>query len=158
ADNWYEHSHIEGLIEAHKANTQCSLVSCKRRFYDFEGRRLYVRETDEEANQHVDTSCWIIFRPAFSLLRAWLMPKMLGPICDRIFLQKVEHERFWRIATDNRTVAFRTKYAPHYWAAGVPVPADAKLDAWSGEIVAYLSSLDGAAEVTDCLGFYPRFM
>jgi hypothetical protein len=156
ADNWYDPSHIEGLIRAHEANHQISLVSCKRLFYDLEGRQLHIREADEDANQHVDTSCWIIFRPAFSLLRAWLMPKVLGPICDRIFLQKAAHERFWRFATDNRTVAFRTKYAVHYQAAGVPVPARAKLTGLSEEIVKYLCSIDGVVEITNCLGFYPR--
>jgi cellulose synthase/poly-beta-1,6-N-acetylglucosamine synthase-like glycosyltransferase len=158
ADNWYDPWHIEGLIEAHKANSQVSLVSCKRRFYDLEGRYLYITDADEDSNQHVDTSCWIVFRPAFSLLRAWLMPKVLGPICDRIFLQKVAHERFWHLTTDNRTVAFRTNYASHYRAAGVAAPADAKLTPWSKEIVEYLCSIDGAAEITDHLGFYPRLL
>ena len=105
-----------------------------------------------------DTSCWILFRPAFSLLRAWLMPKVLGSICDRIFLQKAEHERFWRLATDNRTVAFPTSYASHYRAAGVPVPDNAKLTPWTDEVMEYLCSVDGAVEVTECLGFYPRFI
>src|SRR5690242_12084271 len=72
ADNWYDAAHIEGLIDAHEANRKVPLISCKRRFYDFEGRQLHVTEADEDANRHVDTSCWIVFRPAFSLLRAWL--------------------------------------------------------------------------------------
>jgi glycosyltransferase involved in cell wall biosynthesis len=156
ADNWYDPSHIEGLIAAHEANHQISLVSCKRLFYDLEGRQLHITEADEDANQHVDTSCWIIFRPAFSLLRAWLMPKVLGPISDRVFLQKAAHERFWRLATDNRTVVYRTQYAVHYQAAGVPVPAGAKLTGLSEEILKYLCSIDGVVEVTNCLGFYPR--
>jgi glycosyltransferase involved in cell wall biosynthesis len=158
ADNWYDPSHIEGLIAAHEANNQISLVSCKRRFYDLEGCQLHITEPDEDANRHVDTSCWIVFRPAFSLLRAWLMPKVLGPICDRIFLQKVAHERFWRFATDNRTVAFSTQYAVHYQAARVPVPAEAKSTALSEEIIRYLSSVDGVVEVTNRLGFYPRLI
>ena len=53
ADNWYDPSHIEGLIEAHKAHEKVSLVSCKRRFYDLEGRQLYITELDEETNEHV---------------------------------------------------------------------------------------------------------
>jgi hypothetical protein len=158
ADNWYDPSHIEGLIEAHNANDQVPLVSCKRRFYDLEGRLLHITELEEDVNQHVDTSCWIVFRAAFSLLRAWLMPKVLGPICDRIFLEKATHERFWRLAIDNRTVAFRTRYASHYRAAGVPEPADAKLTPWTDEVMEYLSSFEGVAELTDHLGFYPRFI
>jgi hypothetical protein len=117
---------------------------------------LYITEPDEDANRHVDTSCWIVFRPAFSLLRAWLMPKVLAPVCDRIFLQKVVHERFRRLAVDHRTVAFRTRFAGHYQAAGVPVPPEAKMAYLSDEIVKYLCSVDGVVEVTNCLGFYPR--
>ena len=131
-------------------------MSCKRRFYDLEGRELHITEPDEDANQHVDASCWMVFRPAFSLLRAWLMPKVLAPIGDRIFLQKAAHERFRHFATDNRTVAFRTQYAGHYQAAGVPLPTGAKSTYLSEEIVKYLCSIDGAVEVTNCLGFYPR--
>ena len=86
------------------------------------------------------------------------MPKVLGPICDRIFLQKAAHERFWRIATDNRTVAFRTRYASHYQAAGVPVPAEAKSTLLSEQSIKYLCSIDGVVEVTNCLGFYPRLI
>jgi Glycosyl transferase family 2 len=156
ADNWYDPTHIEGLIEAHKANDQISLVTCKRRFYDLEGRELNITEPDEEANKHVDTSCWIIFRPAFSLLRAWLMPKALAPICDRIFLQKTAHERFRRFSTDNRTVAFRTKFAGHYKVAGVPVPVETRSTYFTEDIIKYLCSVDGVVEVTNCLGFYPR--
>jgi hypothetical protein len=155
ADNWYDSAHIEGLIEAHEANDQISLVTCKRRFYDLEGHELHITEADEDANQHVDTSCWIIFRPAFSLLRTWMMPKVLAPVGDRIFLQKTAHERFRRFATDNRTVAFRTKFAGHYKAAGVPVPAEAKSTYFPEDILKYLCSMDGVIEVTNCLGFYP---
>jgi glycosyl transferase family 2 len=156
ADNWYDAAHIEGLIEAHKANDQISLVTCKRRFYTLEGYELHITEADEDANQHVDTSCWIIFRPAFSLLRAWMMPKVLAPICDRIFLQKTTHERFRRFATDNRTVAFRTKYVGHYKAAGLLAPAGTKSAYFTEDILKYLCSMDGIIEATNCLGFYPR--
>lgn len=156
ADNWYDPTHIEGLIAAHEGNRKVPLISCKRRFYDLEGRQLHVTEADEDANRHVDTSCWIVFRPAFSLLRAWLMPKVLAPSCDRIFLQKAAHERFQRYATDNRTVAFRTRYVFHYQAAGLPIPAEAKTTSLNEEIVKYLCSTDGVVEVTNCLGFYPR--
>jgi glycosyltransferase involved in cell wall biosynthesis len=155
ADNWYDSVHIEGLIEAHGANSQISLISCKRRFYDLQGRQLHTTEPDEDANQHVDTSCWLVFRPAFALLRAWLMPKVLAPIGDRIFLQKAAHDRFQRFATGNRTVNYRTLYAGHYRRAGAPVPAEAKLTYFSEEIVKYLCSLDGVTEVTNSMGFYP---
>ena len=155
ADNWYDSTHIQGLIEAHEANSQVSLISCKRRICDLRGRHLDITEPEEDANQHVDTSCWIVFRPAFALLRAWLMPKVLAPIGDRIFLQKADHDRFQRFATDNRTVNYRTLYAGHYHSAGAPVPAEAKSTYFSQEILKYLCSSHGITEVTDSMGFYP---
>jgi glycosyltransferase involved in cell wall biosynthesis len=159
ADNWFDRTHIEGLVAVHEANNQISLVTCKRRFYDLEGQELFISDADEDANVHVDTSCWIVFRPAFSLLRGWLMPKVLGPIGDRIFLQKAVHERFWRVATDKRTVAFRTRYAVHYQAAGLPAPEGSKSSTLlNEEMRKYLLSTDGVAEITNCLGFYPRLI
>jgi hypothetical protein len=83
------------------------------------------------------------------------MPKVLAPICDRIFLQKAAHDRFQRFATDNRTVNYRTLYAGHYRHAGAPVPAEAKSTYLSQEIAEYLCSLDGVTEVTNSMGFYP---
>jgi glycosyltransferase involved in cell wall biosynthesis len=158
ADNWYDSTHIQGLIEAHEANSQISLISCKRRFYDLQGRQLRITEPDEDANRHVDTSCWIIFRPAFALLQAWLMPKVLAPICDRIFRQKADHDRFQRFATDNRTVNYRTFHAMHYHNAGVSVPAGAKSGLLSQEIINYLCSREGVNEVANSMGFYPSLL
>jgi hypothetical protein len=156
ADNWYDSTHIQGLIEAHEANSQISLISCKRLFYDLQGRQLHITEPDEDANRHVDTSCWIVFRPAFALLRAWLMPKVLAPMNDRIFLQKAVHDRFQRFATDNRTVNYRTLYAGHYRDAGAPVPSGARSTYLTQKMISYLCSLDGVTEITNSIGFYPK--
>ena len=154
ADNWYEPSHIERLVAAHE-KTRAPLVCSKRKFYDLNGVHMNITEPAEDANRHVDTSCWLVFRPAFSLLRVWLMPKILGPAGDRIFLQKAIHDRFLITPTANWTVCFRTQYAFHYEKAGVEVPRRAKTNSEFSKIDDYLLTKTGAREVVRALGFYP---
>jgi glycosyltransferase involved in cell wall biosynthesis len=158
ADNWYEPEHIQNLLKE-RDKTLNPLITCKRKFYDFKGDPLSAEEEDENADLHVDTSCWLIFRPAFSLLRTWFMPKPLGPLCDRVFLGKAIHDRFQITMTNHRTVAYRTLYAAHYQAAGAPVPENAKTCDTGGAFhaaISYLHSIDGVIEATNALGFYPR--
>jgi glycosyltransferase involved in cell wall biosynthesis len=155
ADNWYRPEHIERLLAAH-LSTKAPLVCSKRNFYTLDGELLPVTEAQEDEHLHIDTSCWIVFRPAFAMLRAWLMPKQLGPVCDRIFLRKAIHDRFEIRAVMDRTVAFRTQYAYHYQLAGAEPPPDAKTSAEFESCAAYLKSPEGIAEVVRMLGFYPR--
>jgi glycosyltransferase involved in cell wall biosynthesis len=155
ADNWYYENHIQRLVLEHEL-TKAPLICSKRTFHDQHGNALNINEADEDAHLHIDTSCWIVFRPAFSLLRAWLMPKELGPLCDRVFLRKALHERFQIRAVLDRTVAFRTQYKYHYDRAGVPPPPNVKT---SKEMVAaarYLETERGIAHVVAELGFFPK--
>ena len=152
ADNWYDPDHIETMLAACEANPT-PLVASKRKFCDLQGNPLPVTEKDEETNNHVDTSCWLIFRPAFHLLRTWLMPKELSPVCDRIFFHKVVYDRLPIAATNRRTVNFRTQYSLHYQAAGLSPPPGAKtVDEVTRRAYAYLQTEKGAAELTKVLG------
>ncbi len=154
ADNWFEPPHIEKLVAMHK-KTRAPLVCCKRKFYDLGGVEMNITEPGENANRHVDTSCWLVFRPAFSLLRAWLMPKILGPVCDRIFLQKAIHDRFRIAPTPDRTVCFRTQYTYHYRMAGMAIPPGTKTPRDVFKVNDYLLTKEGAREIVGALGFYP---
>ena len=156
ADNWYDPDHIQSMVAAHKASG-CSLVASKRKFVDLEGNPLDVTEKDEELGNHVDTSCWLIFRPAYHLLRTWLMPKELSPLCDRIFFYKVSHDGIKTAATQRRTVNFRTQYLLHYRAAGVEPPPGLKTTAAvTGKAEAYLKSEKGVAQLSQLLGIPPK--
>ena len=152
ADNWYDRNHMETMVATYESH-RAPLIASKRRFCDLEGNPLHVTEKDEESNNHVDTSCWLIFPPAFHLLRTWLMPKELSPICDRIFFHKVVHDRLRIAATNCRTVNFRTQYSLHYQAAGVSPPPGAKTtDEVTRNATAYLSTERGVAEFNKFLG------
>lgn len=153
ADNWYDEDHIAKMVAGH-AHSGYPLVACKRTFRDLEGNVLAVTEGEEERHRHVDTSCWLLFRPAFGLLKAWLMPKPLSPVCDRIFFHAVLHARLPITGASCRTVNFRTRYALHYEAADRPAPAEAKVIGASVDAAnAYLASEAGAAAFQAALGF-----
>jgi len=155
ADNWYHPDHIDRLVQEHEL-TKAPLICSRRTFHDLDGADLNISEPQEDQYHHIDTSCWIVFRPAFSLLKAWLMPKQLGPVCDRVFLRKALHERFEIRAVPDRTVAFRTQYAFHYELAGREPPPGAKLPDQFEQAKKYLATEEGIAAAVRALGFFPR--
>lgn len=157
ADNWYEPTHIATLVDAYERN-RTPLVCAKRQFCDMQGRMMAITDPDEDANRLVDTSNWLVCRPAFALLSAWLMPKVLSPICDRIFFRKAIHDRFRITFLDVRTVVFRTSYVTHYRAAGLPPPVGAKGPEEFHQTRAQLSNPAVIAELVAKLGFYPRYL
>ncbi len=155
ADNWFTPDHIANMVEA-REHSRRPIVVCKRTFHDLDGNLLAITEPDEDNNQHVDTSCFVVFRPAFSVFRAWFMPKELGPLCDRIFLKTILHDRFRVCILDSRTVAFRTQYAFHYRLAKMAIPKGAKeTDAFQAA-AAYLLDNRNTQSIVNKLGFYPR--
>ena len=156
ADNWLDPRHVELLVGAHeRAGTP--LVSSRRLFVDLEGLPLPISENQEDTGNHVDTSCWLIFRPAFSLLRAWLMPKQLAPLCDRIFFAKVRHEHFGAARIMDRTVMFRSQYVSHYVESGREPPPGAKdiMPIWQ-EVRRFTLDAGRVQEIVSALGFYPQ--
>jgi hypothetical protein len=156
ADNWYDPHHVENMLNVAAYNRGTELVSCRRRFYDTAGRDLGITEAEEDAGSHVDTNCWLLLRPAFALLRFWLLPKTLAAIGDRLLLGKVVHDGFRRVATQDRTVCYQTAWASHYLQAGLPPPPGAKhLD--TTEVMRFVRSAEGVSEVTRVMGFYPVF-
>ena len=94
---------------------------------DAAGNELGIREKAEDELRHIDTSCLLIHRSGFDCLAVWLdMPKILSPICDRVFLAAMLHRKFHIVSSGARTVAFRTQYRYHFELADLPVPEGAK--------------------------------
>jgi glycosyltransferase involved in cell wall biosynthesis len=157
ADNWYHADHLaslRALWDATRADACCSL----RTFHALDGRELPVREHDEESLSHVDTSCYLLHRSAFDCLKVWLtMPRQLSPICDRVFLKALLHQRLRLCFTKERTVAFRSQYEVHYLAANMEPPPNAKSSRSNemGEMLGWLQSPEGASETMDTLGYWP---
>lgn len=155
ADNWFHPRHLESLL-AHQRDTKADVVSCFRTFHGVGGEVLDVSERAEDRGKHVDTSCYLISKAAFSATRVWgLMPRPLSPLCDRVFLGAIRHGRFSISSTRERTVAFETQYRHHYQMAGLTPPAQYKTDDVFKPGIEYLKSNKGIAECVDLLGFWP---
>jgi hypothetical protein len=154
ADNWYHSGHISSLLELHY-ESEASVICSLRTFHGTDGAPLRVSESDEDNHRHVDTSCFLLYRDCFDSIDIWLkMPKILGPLCDRIFLKALREKRYRFAYSDMRTVAFRSQYAVHYVAAGLEPPHEAKRDI-SADALAWVKSIQGITECVNTLGFYP---
>lgn len=156
ADNWFAPDHIQKMLQAH-IETSCPVVACKRTFHALDGTVMNITEAEEEQNLHVDTSCWLITKPAFSLLRAWFMPKLLGPVCDRVFFQKVVFDRFKVCFAPWRSVAFTTAYTEHYRDARMQVPPGCKSNPDFENLRRYVSEPANMQSLTKLFGFSPQF-
>ena len=138
--------------------TRAPVVCAWRAFYRLDGIPLNISEADENACQHVDTSCYLLHRSAFGCLPCWSsMPRQLSPICDRVFLKALLDKRYQIAFTRQRTVAFRSQYEKHYRAAGLEPPPGSKSDRIFEPCKAYLTSVGGIHDTVERLGFWPWF-
>lgn len=155
ADNWFHFNHLASLLELYQ-KSRCEIVTSFRTFHTLDGTLMDVTESQEDRLEHVDTSCFMLHRQAFELLPIWLqMEKVLGPICDRVFLAAVRHKRFTINSTRLRTVAFRTQYESHYRSAGLSVPEGAKGAAEVKPAFSYLLTKGGVSNSLSRMGFWP---
>ncbi len=156
SDNWFYPNHLKSLIDLHN-NTGARVCTSFRTIYDLDGNELIgVYDQDEKNLKHVDTSCYLLHRDAFSLNEIWLkMPKILSPICDRVFLAGVIRKKYKAISTRTKTVAFRSQYVSHYLQANLTPPLNAKTNAFGKESYNYLKTFEGMGETVDRIGFFP---
>ncbi len=154
ADNWYYPDHLGTMLEALR-QTKAIVACCRRDYYTPDGERLPIDEVDERERKHVDTSCMLIHRLAFGLTDIWLsMPRVLSPICDRVFFTGVQRRNCLCCFTGRKTVAYTTTYAPHYICVGREPPANSKSGNYENEY-AYLASAEGVRETVSRMGFWP---
>jgi glycosyltransferase involved in cell wall biosynthesis len=97
--------------------------------------------------KHVDTSCLFLTRSAFQLLPLWvMMPKELGPICDRVMWQAILARGITHAHHPQPTVAFRTQYQFHYaLLKETPPPGTKSHDESVGKAVKWWNSLSNEA-------------
>jgi hypothetical protein len=120
------------------------------------GKELYISEMPEDEFEHVDTSCFLIHNSAFELTKIWeKMPKILSPICDRIFYKSIFIHKKYSIAFSNfRTVAFRSQYLSHYKSANEQPPKNLK-GLVGRESYEWLKTEIGKKISKETLGFWP---
>lgn len=155
ADNWFHPNHISSLVELWnktQADVCCSLTS----IHTLDGEEMVgLQVSDQLTCQHVDTSCYFMHRNSFGALNIWLdMPKILSPVCDRIFFAGLKQKKYKLAFSHKKTVAFRSQYKADYLAAKLRPPLNAKENV-ANEAEQYLLSLDGVRETVSRLGFYP---
>ena len=127
ADNWYSPAHIESLVDMHRQTGAVVCVS-GRSIHRMDGSMLMESDAGD-GDDYFDTSCLLLTRKAFSLTPFWaLMPRLLSPVCDRIFWQAIRRKGYrWR-CTERATVAFRSQYIDHYVQKNEVPPPGAKGD------------------------------
>ena len=127
ADNWFHKGHLKSLINLYN-NTKANICCSKRTFHHMNGKDLNISEMPEDKFEHVDTSCFLIHNSAFEITKIYeKMPKILSPICDRIFYKSIVIHKKYSIAFSNlRTVAFRSQYLSHYKTANRHPPENLK--------------------------------
>ena len=154
ADNWYARDHIEKMVRAHETS-RCPVVACKRQFFTYDEKFMDIYELAEARHHHVDSSCYMIFKAGFAALGAWIMPKHIAPIADRVFFAKLLSAGQQIHFTDEATVCYRSRAADHYHAAGLPAPHNPKTQSAYEGAIRYMKSPEGRREIIQLFGFDP---
>jgi glycosyltransferase involved in cell wall biosynthesis len=154
ADNWFHPTHLSSLLNLYE-ETNADICTSFRTIHANDGIELLIQESDELSLNHVDTSCYFLHRNAFGALDIWLkMPKILSPICDRIFFAGIKHKKYKISSTKQKTVAFRSQYKSHYLNGNIEPPPGAKENV--GKVpYDWLRSVAGMKETVSRLGFVP---
>ncbi len=154
ADNWFHEHHLSTLLSLWE-QTKASVCCSWRTMHELDGTLLNITESDERSFEHVDTSCFLLHRSAFDCISVWhRSPKILSPVCDRVFFKAIKSKRHTLAFSQLATVAYRTPYAVHYQAAGRPVPLNAKTPDKYRAITDYIYSQAGIDEMISLLGFW----
>jgi hypothetical protein len=125
ADNWFAPEHLERAIATQREG-EWEVVFSSRHIVFPDRRRLTCLPEEDRTRRHADTSCIVLFAPAFATLAFWAqMPRLFAPQCDRLaFAQLMAgHRCGWSEAP---TVFFESWYAGHFLAAGLLPPSNAK--------------------------------
>jgi glycosyltransferase involved in cell wall biosynthesis len=155
ADNWFHPGHLSSLYALWR-ETEAPVCCSFRTFHRLDGSQLNIAEKQENACEHVDTSCYLIHSRAYELCTVWhRMPKQITPICDRVFIAAVRVKRFNTAFSRQRTVAFRSQYESHYRVAGENPPEGAKRVNDVQPCYDFLRTVQGVKDSVERLGFYP---
>ena len=155
ADNWFHKDHLKSLLTIYYLNNS-PIICSSRTFHSLKGEKLNFTEAEEDQHKHIDTSCYFLHRSCFDLIYMWTqMPKILGPICDRIFFAAIKWKRYSIFFSNQRTVAFRSQYAFTYKNNKDLMPEKSKTDDNLKASFDYLKSINGVSECIKKMGFYP---
>jgi Glycosyl transferase family 2 len=113
ADHWFETTHLQQLVEMHKAKG-AAVCTAGRKLVDGEGR-LLGKCFEVDGDKYVDANAILLTKEAFGLLSAWQhIPRSLALIGDRIIWKAIRDANICRSHNHSPTVNFRTAFASHF--------------------------------------------
>ncbi len=122
ADNWYYPDHLRSLSTL-AVNTQLEAVASARMLHRLDGTPMMKCPT-VDGQRFIDTSCMIVFRPAFRHLIAWVLEGQDTAAETDQFLWRLLRDSGVRMAfIDRPTVAYRTRHQVHYDQARESLPS-----------------------------------
>lgn len=144
ADNWFDDQHVSTCVQsALSSDPLPDFVVARRRLCRPDGSELPGLTEAEDRGEHVDTSCFFMLRPSFHVVARWaVIPKVLGPVGDRVFLRMLIAENLRASRCDDTTVNYLCTYRSPYLALNEQPPASAKPDPDPAEFTTWWRSLD----------------
>ena len=113
ADNWYYPDHLRSLSTI-AANSQVEAVASARMLHRLDGTPMMKCPT-VDGKSFIDTSCLLVFQPAFRHLIAWVLQGQDTAAETDQFLWQLLRDAGVRMAfVDRPTVAYRTRHQIHY--------------------------------------------
>jgi hypothetical protein len=131
ADNILSTNHFDLVLRhfhGRPAAEYPDLVVAKRQLLRPDGSLLSVSIKEDDALKHIDTSCYILYRTAFSLGLKWaLIPQQLGFMDDRVFFALMTKAKLRKIVVnETRTVGYTCWWNDIYEEAGEEPPPGCK--------------------------------
>lgn len=127
ADNWYEPQHLELLLRE-ALGMRTPIATATRTLWSEDGEGLGVC-TESDGENHVDTNCFLILRPAYKLLGAWgYKDPNLSITGDLVFWRAVKEAAVGHAHCRTPTVNYTTHFAAHWLRLGATPPPNAKVN------------------------------
>ena len=115
-----------------------------RRLCRADGSELPGLTEAEQRGEHVDTSCFFMLRSSFHVVARWaVIPKILGPVGDRVFLRLLVAENLRAKRCALTTVNYLCTYRSPYLALDEEPPPWAKPDPDPAQFTAWWRALSG---------------
>jgi hypothetical protein len=124
ADNWYYPDHLKSLSSI-ATSTGLEAVASARMLHRLDGTPMMKCPT-VNGETFIDTSCLLVFRPAFKHLIAWVLQGQETAAETDQFLWRLLRDSGVPMAfVDRPSVAYRTRHQVHYGQANEAHPPGA---------------------------------
>lgn len=127
ADNWYEPQHLELLLRG-AIGASVPISTATRTLWSEAGEPLGVC-TESDGENHVDTNCYLILRPAYPHLSVWgFKDRNLSITGDQVFWRALLDAGVGHVHCRTPTVNYTTNFAAHWLRRGETPPAQSKVN------------------------------